>query len=146
VTLDAAVALVQFAYPQIYYACHTQHRRERTNAVHLSARDSEILVHLDRRVPRTLGELARHMDLAASTLSEAIAELVEHGYVHKQTGAGDRRRVGLLLSAKGADAVRAASVLDADRLGAILGTLSVRDRTKVVDGLRVLARACRPRP
>ena len=79
-TLDRDVELIQFAYPQIYYACHTRHVRRRSSAVHLSARDSEILVHLDRASPTSLSVLARHMDLAASTLSEAISSLGAIGY------------------------------------------------------------------
>jgi DNA-binding MarR family transcriptional regulator len=110
VTIDQAVERLQFAYPQIYYACHTRHERRRSTDQHLSMRDSQILVHLDRRVPLTLGALAAHMDLAASTLSEAISHLESHGYVLK-TQARDRRRVALLLTPKGVNAVRATSVL-----------------------------------
>jgi DNA-binding MarR family transcriptional regulator len=141
VTVDHAVERVQFAYPQIYYACHTRHERRRSTDEHLSMRDSEILVHLDRRVPLTLGALAAHMDLAASTLSEAISHLETHGYVLK-TQARDRRRVALLLTPRGVAAVRATSVLEASRLRAILLRLSARDRVRAIDGLALLAGAC----
>ena len=74
-TLDQATERIQFCYPQVYYACHTRHARARSTAAHLSMRDSEILVHLDRSTPLTLTELASHMDLARSTLSEAVSKL-----------------------------------------------------------------------
>lgn len=85
------------------------------------------------------------MDLAASTASEAVAKLEALGYLQKaQDSGGDRRRVGIALTKKGVDAVRATSVLEPARLRGVLGRLSIRDRAAVTNGLRILARACRP--
>lgn len=143
-TIDDAITQVQFCYPQVYYACHTRHERKRSSALRLSRRDSEILVHLDRSSPTILTHLARHMDLAASTVSEAVTKLEALGYVQKAPErAGDRRRIGIVLTPKGTDAVRATSVLEPARLRAVLGRLSTRDLAAVTGGLRILARACR---
>jgi len=145
VTLDQAIERIQFAYPQVYYACHARHTRKRSNPFHLSPRDAEILVHLDRAVPSSLSSLARHMDLSVSTLSEAVSRLVHHGYLLKMPRAGeDRRQVGIQLTERGVTAVRASSVLEAGRLRTVLERLSARDRTAAVEGLAQLARACRP--
>lgn len=143
-TLDRAIERIQFCYPQVYFACHTRHDRARSTASHLSARDSEILVHLDRRLPLTLSELAAHMDLARSTLSEAVKKLEALGYIGKAPHAArDRRHVSLVLTKKGVDAVRANSVLESRRLRAVLSMLSKRDQAAAVGGLELLARACR---
>ena len=56
-TIDQAVERVQFAYPQIYFACHARHERTRSTARELSARDSQIL---DRR--RAIDGLALFAD------------------------------------------------------------------------------------
>jgi DNA-binding MarR family transcriptional regulator len=145
VTTDQAIERIQFCYPQIYYACHTRHARKRSSTAQLSARDSQLLVHLDRTAPMTLTTLARHMDLSASTLSEAVSKLEALGYLTKAVRQGtDRRRVGLLLTAKGVGAVRATSVLEPDRLRAVLGRLSKRDVALVIGGLSRFAEACRP--
>jgi DNA-binding MarR family transcriptional regulator len=145
VTIDRAAELVQFAYPQVFYACHTRHGRARSGPTRLSDRDAQLLVHLDRRAPLTLSRLAHHMDLSASTLSEAVKRLDGLGYLAKaRAGEGDRRRVGIALTPKGVAAVRASSVLETPRLRAVLGRLSAADRRRVVDGLDCLARACRP--
>lgn len=141
-TTDQAIERIQFCYPQIYYACHTRHERRRSDAARLSQRDIEILVHLDRRVPMSLTELARHMDLAASTLSEAISALERHGYVVKARQS-DRRLIGLVLTDQGIRAVRSESVLESSRLKTVLARLSGREQAKVVSGLATLARACR---
>jgi DNA-binding MarR family transcriptional regulator len=147
VTIDQAIERVQFSYPQVYYACHTRHERRRSSASRLSARDAELLVHLDRSAPTTLSELARHMDLARSTLSEAVSALETLGYVTK-SGAGvrDRRHVAVVLTTRGVDAVRSSSVLETWRLGVVLGRLAERDRAAAVRGLDLLARASRPAP
>jgi len=144
VTLDAAIERIQFAYPQIYYACHTRHQRQRSNAVQLSMRDAEMLVHLDRATPTTVSALARHMDLARSTVSEAITALERHGYVVKKPlGDRDRRHVGLVLTDKAVAAVRETSVLESARLKTVLLRLPARDREAAVNALSRLAQACR---
>ena len=59
------------------------------------ARDSQLLVHLDRHRPLAVTRSRYHMGLAASTVSEAISRLERFGYVAKGPGAGrDRRVVG----------------------------------------------------
>ena len=146
-TIDQAIARVQFSYPQVYYACHTRHERRRSNPFRLSARDAEILVHLDRVEPMTLSSLARHMDLSPSTLSEALSALEALGYVKKSAAVtGDRRRLGLVLTPSGVQAVRGSSVLESWRLRAVFARLSARQRMAVVSGLDLLARASRPAP
>ncbi len=142
-TLDHAIERIQFCYPQVYFACHTRHDRARSTEVRLSGRDADILVHLDRRTPRTLSELAWHLDLSRSTLSEALTRLEVLGYVVKSRQAGrDRRHVGLVLTPKGVAAVHASSVLDRRRLRAVLERLSRKDQASAVAGLELLARAC----
>ena len=143
-SLDAAVARIQFAYPQIYYACHTRHDRRRSDAAHLSPRDAQMLVHLDFREALPVSRLAIHMDLAASTISEALTRLEALGFVDKAAAASDRRQVGVRLTAKGVAAVREGSVLETRRLRHVLARMSTRDRVAVVSGLARLARACRP--
>jgi DNA-binding MarR family transcriptional regulator len=143
-TLDEAIELVQFCYPQIYYACHTRHQRGRTGDGRLSPRDAQLLVHLDRRRPVVVTRLASHMGLAASTVSEAISRLERFGYVTKGAGsARDRRQVDILLTRKGVEAVRSTSVLETDRLRTVLRRLHRRKLAAAVNGLGELARACR---
>jgi DNA-binding MarR family transcriptional regulator len=146
VTIDEAARRTQFAYPRIYYACHTRHARRRSNRYRLSTRDAEILVHLDSAEPLTLAALARHLDRARSTLSEAVSALEALGYVTKAGHvSGDRRQVGLRLTPAGVAAVHGSSVLEAARLRAAFRRLSSRERAAVVAGLDLLARASRPR-
>jgi DNA-binding MarR family transcriptional regulator len=142
-TLEDAVERVQFAFPQIYYACHTRHTRRRSNDHRVSARDAELLVHLDRRAATTVSDMADHMDLARSTVSEALTRLESLGYVRKTEPGADRRRVGVILSETGVAAVQGSSVLEPRRLRRALEPLSPAGRARAVSGLCALARACR---
>jgi DNA-binding MarR family transcriptional regulator len=137
------VRQVQVAYPQIYFACHTRHVRRASTATQLSATDSTLLAHLDEEASVRATTLARHLGLAASTLSAAIARLAQLGYVIQRRAARDGRVVELLLSAKGAAAMQASSVLDSARVKGMLDALTPGDRKRALDGLSLLAKAAR---
>jgi DNA-binding MarR family transcriptional regulator len=102
-----------------------------------------LLAHLDEQRPVRATRLAKHLGVAASTLSAAIARLAKHGYVIQQRERSDGRAIGLLLSAKGAQAMQASSVLETERVKSMLGKLTPRDRSRALAGLAALARAAR---
>jgi len=143
-TLDQVVEQVQLTYPQVYHACHTRHQRKRSTVHRLSARDAAILAHCSTGDARVPAQLARHLAVARSTLSEALKKLELFGYIRRVNGTdGDGRRVGILLTAKGLRAVRDTSVLESERLAAVLRHASPADRTAISEGLTKLADACR---
>jgi DNA-binding MarR family transcriptional regulator len=135
------VRIVQTCYPQIYLACHTRHVRAASTPHRLSARDSALLSHLDERRPMAPSVLASHLGVGAPTMSAAIKRLVRLGYIEQGRHPDDGRRLCLLLSRKGAKAMRATSVLDAVRVGRVLARLSPAERRAALNGLAHLARA-----
>lgn len=137
------VRLVQVAYPQIYFACHTRHARRASSATNLSPADSTLLAHLDEDTAVRPTVLARHLGLAASTLSAAIARLAAHGYIVQEQDADDGRARGLRLSVKGAKAMQASSVLESPRVKRMLARLTPAERRRALAGLALLARAAR---
>lgn len=137
------VRLVQVAYPQIYFACHTRHIRRASTATRLSAADSTLLAHLDEDRATRPTELAKHLGLAASTLSAAINRLGELGYVSSGKAISDGRAVDLRLTAKGAAAMQASSVLDAALVAKMLAQLSSTERNRALEGIGLLAKGAR---
>ena len=137
------VRAVQRAYPQIYLACHVQHRRAASSPDGLSERDGALLAHLDELQGKRPTDLARHLGIARSTLSAALDRLVFLGLLRLAPAAGDRRERRVSLTAAGARALAAASVLDARRLAAVLARLSKEERRCAVQGLSLLARGSR---
>lgn len=140
---DPLVRRVQRAYPQIFLACHVHHTTSaRTHG--LSQRDADVLAHLDQHSPVTAGDLARHLGVAASTLSEAIDGLEARGLAERRrAGGGDRRRVELRITKSGVAAMQAGSVLDTARVAALLAEVSPRERDAAVRGLERIAAAAR---
>lgn len=135
------VRAVQRAYPQIYLACHLDHVRTKSNRHHLSAHDSTLLAHLDESRATTAGDLARHLGVAASTLSAALARLEKLGHLTRTPARRDRRIIELRLTVQGAEAMADTSVLDRRRVAAVLAELSPREQNRAVAGLALLARA-----
>lgn len=134
---------VQRLYPQLYLACHVDHVRAVSTAYRISAQDASILSHLDREFPMSPRELAKHLRVAASTLSATISRLDRLGYITSTASAADKRRRELRLTAKGAEASASTSVLDAGRVRTMLDQLSVGERTEALRGLSLLAAAAR---
>jgi DNA-binding MarR family transcriptional regulator len=130
-------------YPRIYHACHLRHERAASSTYALSERDVAILGHLDDQVPMTLGALADHVGVLRSTMSEAVADLEDLGYLIRTRGAKDKRQLELRLSPKGADALLAGSVLDMERVRQLLSRMLPRDRRSAITGLELLAAATR---
>jgi MarR family transcriptional regulator, organic hydroperoxide resistance regulator len=140
-TLDQAIHIVQVSFPQIYLACHTRHQRKRSTEHRLSQRDAAILAHLDPERPQSPAKLAAHLGIARSTLSEALKRLIALGYAG--SASISRRTTKVVLTAKGARAIRETSVLETNRLRNAMEDLSRRDLSLVADGMEALAAACR---
>lgn len=134
---------IQRLYPQIYLACHTDHVRAQSTAFRISSQDASILVHLDRESGLSPRALANHLGVAPSTLSAALSRLSELGYLTNEPGKKDRRKREVRLTARGAEAIASTSVLNADRVRALLTKLKPEERKAAVRGLALLAKAAR---
>jgi DNA-binding MarR family transcriptional regulator len=138
-----AVQAVQTWYPQIYLACHRDHKRARNTSSGISPRDSSILAHLHPQTPVTATALARHLGIGAPALSAALKRLVRLGYVVQGKDARDARVRPLRLSPQGARAMADSSVLEGSRVREVLRRLSAGERVRALEGLALLARASR---
>ncbi|MCK6458985.1 MAG: MarR family transcriptional regulator [Planctomycetes bacterium] len=135
---DRDVLEILRLYPRIYHACHVRHARARSTGFALSDRDSMLLGHLDGEVPRNPGDLAEHMGVAPSTMTETIDRLEGLGYVARsRNGRGTEIR----LTPRGEEAMAATSILDAGRVGILLARLAPRERSRAIGGLALLASA-----
>jgi len=139
--MEDQILLLQRLYPRIYIACHTEHVKAASSAVHLSARDSAILAHFRDSGVLQPSELARHLGIARSTMSQALKKLVSLGYVAARKNPSDRRELSLHLTGQGRKAMQAASVLDYGKVKSLLRNLSPAQRQRGLDGLALLAKA-----
>lgn len=139
--VGAAITAVMTLYPRIYFACHTRHVRDPQTQRMLSRHQASILDHLDELEPTTVMDLAAHMGVTAATMSLSIDRLERKGYVVRQKDAKDRRRVHVRLTTAGVRVREASSVLDPQRVEALVAKLSDDERTRAIEGLGLLARA-----
>jgi DNA-binding MarR family transcriptional regulator len=139
--LEESVVRVQAAYPRIYLACHSRHQNARSTAEQLSQRDASLLAHLHERDAVTQADLARHMSVAKSTLSEALAGLEERGFVLRGSSEQDGRGASVRRTRRGTEAMSGASVLESDRLRGVLAALSPDELQCAIEGLELIARA-----
>jgi len=138
-----SVRSVQTWYPQIYLACHEDHKRARRTRSGISDRDSSILAHLDQRDPMTAASLARHVGIGRPAMSATIKRLVSRGLVTREPDATDARRRHLRLTPAGIRALGESSVLETSRVRRMLRCLTPAERKRALDGLSLLARAAR---
>lgn len=134
---------VQRLYPQIFLACHTNHVRAASTRWKLSSHDSAILSHLSRASGISPRSLAKHLGVAPSTLSASIKRLTNLGYLTCEAPVNDKRRREILLTERGEEAMSATSVLDGERVRAMLKKLKPADRKAALNGLALLADAAR---
>lgn len=135
------VQAVLRAYPRIYFACHTRHVRDPLDGREVSAHQASILSHLDPVDPTMVTELADHLGVTASTMSLTLTRLERAGYIHKERDPADRRVMNVRLTERG-EAVRdAQTVLDPERVDAMLRAMDPDRRRRAVQGLALLADA-----
>jgi DNA-binding MarR family transcriptional regulator len=133
------VRRIQRAYPQLYLACHVEHTTRRRGHG-LSDRDTSVLAHLDELSPVSAGSLAKHLGIGPSSMTAAIDHLEKLGLV-------ERRRIGrkaeLRITKAGIERMKSTSVLDADRVDALLARVPASQRTAAVRGIEILAEGAR---
>lgn len=99
-----------------------------------------MLAHLDELSPVSAGTLAKHLGIGASTMTEAIDHLESLGLV-------ERRRIGrkveLRITRAGIEQMQSTSVLDAERLAALIARIPPAQRNTAVRGIELLAEAAR---
>jgi DNA-binding MarR family transcriptional regulator len=136
------LAVIRF-YPQIYLACHVEHRTRGSSRSGLTSRDAAFLAHLDDPGGTGPAALARHLGIAGSTLSAALTRLAAQRLVRIEPDPADGRRRLVLLTEAGREIIASGSVLDPGRVAALLARLAPSERRKAVEGLKLLAAAAR---
>lgn len=142
-SMEPDVLDVLRSYPQVYLACHTEHRTRSSSPTGLTSRDASLLAHVEDPVGRSPATLARHLGVAASTLSAALARLEREGLARLEPDPEDGRRRIVRLTDAGREAMARESVLDPERVARLLSSMAPRQRAEAVRGLRALADAAR---
>lgn len=136
------VALFLGAYPRIHAACRARGVSGAPAGVpSLSEHQAEILAHLDESDPSMVGELAEVMGVTASTMSLNLTRLERGGFIRRERDPDDRRVRNVRLTAIGREMRDRSTLLDVDRVDALLAGLRPEERRLALQGLAILAEA-----
>jgi DNA-binding MarR family transcriptional regulator len=107
----------------------------------LGRRHVGLLAEIGTEGERSVGELARELDLSLPAASKLIRELEDHGLVERREDPDDRRRTVVALNPATAKRVRTWLEHRSRPLEQALATLDPREREAFLKGLRALADA-----
>ena len=96
-----------------------------------------ILGMLEQR-PYTMKELAETHMVSSPTMSSTVTTLEERGWLTRERSVDDRRVVWVTITTDGQAALDDMRGQTAEKIAAVLDTLSEDDQAKLADGLRLL--------
>ena len=140
---DLQTARLLQAYPAIYLACHRRHIRDDETGQIVTAHQASILDHLDTQEPTMLSQLADHLGIGRSAMSIQVSKLKLRGLVRRGSIRGDRRKVGLTLTAAGYRIKKQNTVLDPQLVATLLTPIPPLEREAALQGVELLARYAR---
>lgn len=135
------ISIVLGAYPRILAACRARKVRDPVCGTQLTAHQGRILSHLDSEDPTMVTELAEYMGVTPSTMSLNLKRLDTGGFITRVRDPEDRRVMNVVLTAAGKRMADATTLLDPDRVDAMLRALRPDERRRALDGLAILADA-----
>ena len=121
----------------INHACDSAQLRKH-GTKEMSVPHFRTLAYLNRHEGTSLSEVAEHIGLSLSSMSELVDDLVTRGLVNRQTHSEDRRRITLTLTDHGSTTQRKARDATANYLEKKLEHLSASERASVFAGMQVL--------
>ena len=107
----------------------------------LGRRHVGLLAQIGTDGERSVGELARELDLSLPAASKLTRDLEDHGLVERREDPEDRRRTVVALSPRTATRVRAWLDQRSKPLEQALATLDAKEREAFLKGLRALGDA-----
>ncbi|MDA0328703.1 MAG: MarR family winged helix-turn-helix transcriptional regulator [Gemmatimonadetes bacterium] len=135
------LSIVLGAYPRIHFACRAREVRDVASGIGLTEHQVRTLGHLGAEDPTMVTELAEYMGVTPSTMSLNLKRLEAGGFIVRSRDPEDRRVVNVLLTERGRQIRDSATLLDPDRVDAMLSGLRPDERRRALDGLTVLAEA-----
>ncbi len=109
--------------------------------VGLTHSECHAMIELEQRGELTTGELSQLLCLDKSTMSRVVSALVKHSWVTTKSHAADRRKKPLILSAKGKKKLDSVHQKANRQVTLALDLLGTDERSAVVRGLELYAKA-----
>lgn len=111
---------------------------EASSAASLTPARASALLHVDRRGPMRLSDLAEAEGLNPTMLSRMVGDLVQEGLLERSSDPGDRRAAWVQVTALGSDLARRMRGERTEAVLSALDGLSASDRRAVIKALPAL--------
>jgi DNA-binding MarR family transcriptional regulator len=92
-----------------------------------------LLRHLQRNGSSTIGELAEHLDVRSSTMSQMVDRLEKNGIVYRSAGQKDARVKTVALSEKGKEIIQDREMLWVDSLAQPFQSFSTEEKETLLN-------------
>jgi DNA-binding MarR family transcriptional regulator len=92
-----------------------------------------LLRHLQRNGSCTIGELAEHLDVRSSTMSQMVDRLEKNGIVYRSAGQKDARVKTVALSVKGKEIIQDREMLWVDSLAQPFQNFSTEEKETLLN-------------
>ncbi|WML52629.1 MarR family transcriptional regulator [Neobacillus sp. PS3-12] len=92
-----------------------------------------LLRHLQRNGSCTIGELAEHLDVRSSTMSQMVDRLEKNGIVYRSAGQKDARVKTVALSEKGKEIIQDREMLWVDSLAQPFQNFSTEEKETLLN-------------
>jgi DNA-binding MarR family transcriptional regulator len=92
-----------------------------------------LLRHLQRNGTCTIGELAEHLDVRSSTMSQMVDRLEKNGIVYRSAGQKDARVKTVALSEKGKEIIQDREMLWVDSLAQPFQNFSTEEKETLLN-------------
>jgi DNA-binding MarR family transcriptional regulator len=135
-SMDECTREVLESVPSVMRVIRSELRKHR--AQELSVPQFRTLNFLNRNKGASLSEVADHIGLTLPTMSTLVDGLVTRNLAVRRTHPRDRRRVTLELTDRGQMILRSARDATRDYLAQKLESISLEDRRKVAESMRIL--------
>jgi len=135
-SMDECTREVLETVPSVMRVIRNELRKHR--AQELSVPQFRTLNFLSRNKGASLSEVAEHIGLTLPSMSTLVDGLVTRNFAVRRTHPRDRRRVTLELTDRGHMILRSARDATRDYLAQKLESISLEDRSKVAESMRIL--------
>ena len=120
----------------IYFYLHYE------NQGNISHKSIRLLQLLEKREEVTVGDVAEFLLISPNTASENVKRLVKAGFVRKENGLEDERKVILHLTKSGKATVLINTYYDEEKLAQVSESLTEDEKQKIFEGFSLLREAC----
>lgn len=135
-SMDECTREVLETVPSVMRVIRSELRKHR--ARELSVPQFRTLNFLSRNKGASLSEVAEHIGLTLPSMSTLVDGIVTRNFAVRRTHPHDRRRVTLELTDRGQMILRSARDATRDYLAQKLESISLEDRSKVAESMRIL--------